>query len=114
MTKLEISRELAERKDMPLADAIKAVDGVIDIMKDAFKNGRNVYLRGLGSFVIKERKLMTVGKNCYVSLFKHHYSVPREHVGKRVVILYDADTVEIYCGMNLVAVHDRCDIPYTY
>lgn len=56
MTKLEIARELAERKDMPLADVIKAVDGVIDIMKDAFKNGRNVYLRGLGSFVIKERK----------------------------------------------------------
>jgi DNA-binding protein HU-beta len=56
MTKLEIARELAERKDIPLADAIKAVDGVIDIMKDAFKNGRNVYLRGLGSFVIKERK----------------------------------------------------------
>ncbi len=65
-------------------------------------------------FVMKERKLMTVGKNCYVSLFKHHYSVPREHVGKRVVILYDADTVEIYCGLNLVATHDRCDIPYTY
>ena len=62
MTQLEISRELAERKDMPLADAIKAVDGVIDIMKDAFKNGRNVYLRGLGSFVIKERKERT-GRN---------------------------------------------------
>lgn len=59
MTKLEISRELAERKDMPLADAIKAVDGVIDIMKDAFKNGRNVYLRGLGSFTIRERKQKT-------------------------------------------------------
>ncbi len=66
------------------------------------------------SFTVKERKLMTVGKNCYVSLFKHHYSVPREHVGKRVVILYDADTVEIYCGLNLVAVHGRCDIPYAY
>lgn len=62
MTKLEIARELAERKDMPLADAIKAVDGVIDFMKDAFKNGRNVYLRGLGSFVIKERKEKT-GRN---------------------------------------------------
>lgn len=62
MTKLEIARELAERKDLPLADAIKAVDGVIDIMKDAFKNGRNVYLRGLGSFVIKERKEKT-GRN---------------------------------------------------
>lgn len=53
---------MAERKDMPLADAIKAVDGVIDIMNDAFKNGRNVYLRGLGSFVIKERKEKT-GRN---------------------------------------------------
>ena len=62
MTKLEIARELAERKDMPLAAAIKAVDGVIDIMKDAFKNGRNVYLRGLGSFIIKERKEKT-GRN---------------------------------------------------
>lgn len=62
MTKLEIARELAERKDMPLADAIKAVDGVIDIMKDAFKNGRNVYLRGLGSFIIKDRKEKT-GRN---------------------------------------------------
>lgn len=62
MTKLEIARELAERKDMPLADAIKAVDGVIEIMKDAFKNGRNVYRRGLGSFIIKERKEKT-GRN---------------------------------------------------
>lgn len=63
---------------------------------------------------MKERKLMTVGKNSYVSLFRHHYSVPKEYVGRRVTILYDADTVEIYCGMSLVATHDRCDIPYTY
>ena len=84
--------------------------------KDMFLQGERDFLRPLPAkpFVIKERKLMTVGKNCYVSLFKHHYSVPREHVGKRVVILYDADTVEIYCGLNLVATHDRCDIPYTY
>lgn len=84
--------------------------------KDMFLQGEKDFLRPLPEkpFVIRERKLMTVGKNCYVSLFKHHYSVPREHVGKRVVILYDADTVEIYCGLNLVATHDRCDIPYTY
>ncbi len=31
-----------------------------------------------------------------------------------MTILYDAGTVEIYCGMNLVAIHDRCDIPYAY
>lgn len=84
--------------------------------KDMFLRAEKDFLRPLPArrFVIKERKLMTVGKNCYVSLFKHHYSVPREHVGKRVVLLYDADTVEVYCGLNRVATHDRCDIPYTY
>ena len=81
-----------------------------------FLRSEKDYLRPLPlkRYVMKEKKLMTVGRNSYVSLFKHHYSVPKEHVGKRVTILYDADTVEIYCGMNLVAIHDRCDIPYTY
>ena len=84
--------------------------------KEMFLRGEKGYLRSLPQkrYAMKEKKLMTVGRNSYVSLFKHHYSVPKEHVGKRVTILYDADMVEIYCGMNLVAIHDRCDIPYTY
>ena len=41
-------------------------------------------------------------------------SYPKEYVGKRVMILYDADKVEIYGGMSLAATHDRCDIPYAY
>ena len=84
--------------------------------KEMLLRSEKDYLRPLPlkRYVMKEKKLMTVGRNSYVSLFKHHYSVPKEHVGKRVTILYDADMVEIYCGMNLVAIHDRCDIPYTY
>lgn len=84
--------------------------------KEMFLHGEKDYLRPLPSkrYVLKERKIMTVGRNSYVSLFKHHYSVPKEYVGKRVTILYDADTVEIYCSINLIATHDRCDIPYTY
>ena len=35
-------------------------------------------------------------------------------MGRHVTMLYDADTVETYCGMNLIATHDRCDIPYAY
>ena len=84
--------------------------------KEMFLQGEKDYLRPLPvkRYVMKERKLMTVGKNSYVSLFKHHYSVPKEYVGRRMTILYDAGTVEIYCGMNLVATHDRCGIPYAY
>ena len=32
----------------------------------------------------------------------------------RVVILYDADSSGDILCLNLVATHDRCDIPYTY
>ena len=46
--------------------------------RDVFLRGEKDFLRPLPEklFVMKERKLMTVGKNCHVSLFKHHCSVP--------------------------------------
>lgn len=66
--------------------------------KEMFLRSEKDYLRPLPlkRYVMKERKLMTVGKNSYVSLFRHHYSVPKEYVGRRVTILYDTDTVEFY------------------
>ena len=41
-----------------------------------FLRGDKGYLRSLPlkRYVMKEKKLMTVGRNSYVSLFKHHYS----------------------------------------
>ena len=65
-------------------------------------------------YQMKERKSMTVMRNSYVTLFKHHYSMPTEYIGKRVEIIYDADTLEIYHGLKLVTTHHRDDTPYTY
>ena len=44
--------------------------------KEMFLRGEKGYLRPLPlkRYVMKEKKLMTVGRNSYVSLFKHHYS----------------------------------------
>ncbi len=53
-------------------------------------------------------------RNSYVTLKKHHYSVPKEYVGKRVDIVYDADTLEIFYGLILVTTHHRNDTPYGY
>lgn len=74
------------------------------------------YLRALPAnrFVMKERKSVTVMRNSYVTLMLHHYSVPVEYIGKRVEIVYDADTVEIYHDYRLVTVHQRDDTPYTH
>ena len=53
-------------------------------------------------------------KNSYVMLNKHHYSVPKEYIGKRVDIVYDADSLQIYHGLKLVTSHMRNDTPYGY
>lgn len=73
-------------------------------------------LRALPSvrYQMKERKSVTVMRNSYVTLGKHHYSVPKEYIGKRVDIVYDADTLEIFHGLKLVTTHHRDDTPYGY
>ena len=65
-------------------------------------------------YQMKARKTVTVMRNSYVMLFKHQYSVPEQYIGKRVDIIYDADTLEIFYGMKLVTIHHRDDTPYGY
>ena len=40
--------------------------------------------------------------------------MPREYVGKRVDIIYDAETLKIFYGLKLVTTHLRDDTPYAY
>lgn len=84
--------------------------------RQLFENSEQDYLKPLPErpYILKQRKSMTVMQNSYVTLFKHHYSMPKEYVGKRVELVYDADTVEIYYGLRLVTVHTRDDSPYEY
>lgn len=53
-------------------------------------------------------------RNSYVTFRLHLYSVPKEYIGKRVDIVYDADTLEIYHGLHLVTTHRCDDTPYAY
>lgn len=63
---------------------------------------------------MKERRTATIMHNSYVTLFKHHYSVPKEYIGKRVDIVYNSETLEIFHGLRHVATHYRDDTPYGY
>lgn len=58
-------------------------------------------------FRLSERVSLTVLKNGYVTLNRHHYSMPRQYVGKRVDVVYDTDYVQIYHGLRLVTTHRR-------
>lgn len=83
---------------------------------DLFRNVERDCLRPLPSVrhQMKERRSATVMRNSYVTLNKHHYSVPTDYVGRRVELVYDADTVSIYHGFRLVTTHQRSDAPYEY
>ena len=63
---------------------------------------------------MKEQRSATVMRNCYVTFKLHHYSMPKEYIGKRVEIVYDADTLKIYHGLRLVTTHQRDDTLYAY
>jgi len=60
-------------------------------------------------FTIKHVTHAKVQKNYHVILGEdwHQYSVPHEHIGKQVKIIYDTTEVEIYLGLKRIAIHRR-------
>lgn len=67
-----------------------------------------------GRYQMRQRAVATVQRNSYITLNKHHYSVPVQYVGKRVEIVFDTDTIDIFHGFTHVATHHRNDTPYEY
>lgn len=51
--------------------------------------------------------MLTVQRNYHVQLSETHryYSVPYQYVGKKVKVLYDSKTVEVYYDHNRIALH---------
>ena len=60
MTKLEITRDMADRTGLSLADATRATDAFVEILKDAFASGNNIYIRQFGTFALTNRKAKKV------------------------------------------------------
>jgi transposase len=60
-------------------------------------------------FVIKHTAMAKVQKNYHVILGEdyHQYSVPYQHIGKKVKLVYDSDNVEVFMGLQRIAVHTR-------
>lgn len=60
-------------------------------------------------FTPKRTVLLTVQRNYHVQLSEDHryYSVPYQHVGKKVKVLYDQRVVEVYLEGERIALHIR-------
>ena len=55
MTKAEIVNEIAKKTGIEKSVVLTTVESFMDVVKTSLANQEPVYLRGFGSFIIKER-----------------------------------------------------------
>ena len=75
MTKADIVAGIAEETGLERVEALRAVEAFMNSVKSSLANGQNVYLRGFGSFVVKERAEKTgrnISKNTAIIIPAHN------------------------------------------
>ncbi len=75
MTKADIVANIVEETGLERVEALKAVESFMATIKDSLSKGQNVYLRGFGSFVVKERAEKTgrnISKNTAIIIPAHN------------------------------------------
>ncbi|MBD5299678.1 MAG: integration host factor subunit beta [Bacteroides sp.] len=75
MTKAEIASEIARTTGIDKAVVVTVVEQFMTVVKDSLANGENVYLRGFGSFIIKQRAEKTarnISKNTTLLVPAHN------------------------------------------
>ena len=56
MNKKQLVKKLSQKTGLTLAQSNDFLNSVLDIVSDTLKKKEDVFLRGFGSFMIKERK----------------------------------------------------------
>lgn len=75
MTKADIVASIAEETGLERNEVLKTVESFMASVKDSLAKGENVYLRGFGSFVVKERAEKTgrnISKNTSIIIPAHN------------------------------------------
>jgi DNA-binding protein HU-beta len=75
MTKADIVNEIAKSTGIDKATVLTTVEAFMEAVKDSLSKNENVYLRGFGSFVIKERAEKTarnISKNTTIIIPAHN------------------------------------------
>ncbi|MCB9397130.1 MAG: integration host factor subunit beta [Acidobacteria bacterium] len=62
MIKIDIAENITKRVDIPRVQALKAVDEILEKMKEALARGERIEIRGFGVFQKKMRK-QSVGRD---------------------------------------------------
>jgi DNA-binding protein HU-beta len=75
MTKADIVNEVSKNTGIEKLTVQKAVEAFMETVKDNLVDGKNVYLRGFGSFVVKKRAEKTarnISRNTTIIIPAHN------------------------------------------
>lgn len=75
MTKADIVAQIADKTGLEKNEVLQTVEAFMDTVKGSLSNGTNVYLRGFGSFIVKERAEKTgrnISKNTTIIIPAHN------------------------------------------
>ena len=75
MTKADIVNEISEKSGIDKTTVLECVEQFMTSVKGSLSKGENVYLRGFGSFIVKERAQKTarnISKNTTIIIPAHN------------------------------------------
>ena len=75
MTKAEIVSEIADKTGVDKMEVLTTGEAFMNSVKNSLARGENVYLRGFGSFIVKERAEKTgrnISKNTTIIIPAHN------------------------------------------
>ncbi|MDG0973385.1 MAG: integration host factor subunit beta [Crocinitomicaceae bacterium] len=75
MTKADIVAQIADKTGLEKNEVLQTVEAFMETVKGSLSNGTNVYLRGFGSFIVKERAEKTgrnISKNTTIIIPAHN------------------------------------------
>jgi len=74
MTKADIVNEISEKTGIDKVSVLNTVEAFMEVVKNSLSDGKNVYLRGFGSFILKKRAPKTarnISKNTTIIIPEH-------------------------------------------
>jgi len=74
MTKAEIVNEIANNTGVDKVTVLRVVESFMDEVRNSLSSNENVYLRGFGSFVVKQRAekvARNISKNVTITIPAH-------------------------------------------
>lgn len=75
MTKADIATEIAKATGIDKATVVNVIEQFMTVVKESLAHGENVYLRGFGSFIVKQRAEKTarnISKNTTLIVPAHN------------------------------------------